>query len=106
MGGPRMARLPAAGRLPLAMPHRVATSHRNQKPIRVLARNGRERLDNTVEWVEVTGKTVEDATERALDQLGVALDDAEVHVLSEPKTGLFGRVREEARVRARVRPVG
>jgi spoIIIJ-associated protein len=53
----------------------------------------------------VTGKTVEDATERALDQLGVALDDAEVHVLSEPKTGLFGRVREEARVRARVRPI-
>jgi spoIIIJ-associated protein len=59
-----------------------------------------------VEWVEVTGKTVDEATERALDQLGVAVDDAEVHVLSEPKTGLFGRVREEARVRARVRPVG
>jgi spoIIIJ-associated protein len=58
-----------------------------------------------VEWVEVTGKTVEEATERALDQLGVALGDAEVHVLSEPKTGLFGRVREEARVRARVRPI-
>ncbi len=54
----------------------------------------------------MTGKTVDEATERALDQLGVALGDAEVHVLSEPKTGLFGRVREEARVRARVRPVG
>jgi len=54
----------------------------------------------------VTGKTVDEATERALDQLGVALDDAEVIVVSEPKTGLFGRVREEARVRARVRPVG
>ncbi len=54
----------------------------------------------------MTGKTVDEATERALDQLGVAVDDAEVHVLSEPKTGLFGRVREEARVRARVRPVG
>jgi spoIIIJ-associated protein len=54
----------------------------------------------------VTGKTVDEATERALDQLGVALNDAEVLVVSEPKTGLFGRVREEARVRARVRPVG
>jgi spoIIIJ-associated protein len=59
-----------------------------------------------VEWVEVAGKTVEEATERALDQLGVAADDAELIVLSEPKTGLFGRVRVEARVRARVRPVG
>jgi spoIIIJ-associated protein len=59
-----------------------------------------------VEWVEVTGKTVEEATERALDQLGVAEGDAEVIVVTEAKTGLFGRVREEARVRARVRPVG
>ena len=59
-----------------------------------------------MEWVEVVGKTVEDAKERALDQLGVAEGDAEVIVLSEPKTGLFGRVRGEARVKARVRPVG
>jgi spoIIIJ-associated protein len=59
-----------------------------------------------VEWVEVTGKTVHEATEQALDRLGVAADDAEVIVVNEPKMGLFGRVREEARVRARVRPVG
>jgi spoIIIJ-associated protein len=59
-----------------------------------------------VEWVEVAGKTVEEATEQALDQLGVAAGDAEVIVVDEPKTGLFGRVRVEARVRARVRPVG
>jgi spoIIIJ-associated protein len=54
----------------------------------------------------VAGKTVEEATEHALDQLGVAVGDAEVIVVSEPKTGLFGRMRVEARVRARVRPVG
>jgi len=54
----------------------------------------------------VAGKTVEEATDRALDQLGVAVADAEVIVVSEPKTGLFGRMRVEARVRARVRPVG
>jgi spoIIIJ-associated protein len=54
----------------------------------------------------VAGKTVEEATEQALDQLGVAAADAEVIVVDEPKTGLFGRVRVEARVRARVRPVG
>jgi spoIIIJ-associated protein len=59
-----------------------------------------------VEWVEVAGKTVEEATELALDQLGVAVGDAEVIVVTEPKTGLFGRTRVEARVRARVRPVG
>jgi spoIIIJ-associated protein len=59
-----------------------------------------------VEWVEVAGRTVAEATELALDQLGVAADDAEVIIVSEPKTGLFGRVRVEARVRARVRPVG
>jgi len=34
----------------------------------------------------------------------VAEDDAEFEVLEEPKTGLFGRVRGEARVRARIRP--
>jgi spoIIIJ-associated protein len=59
-----------------------------------------------VEWVEVAAKTVEEATESALDQLGVAVGDAEVIVLAEPKAGLFGRTRGEARVRARVRPVG
>ncbi len=58
-----------------------------------------------MEWVEVTGKSVSEATERALEQLGVAEFDAEIQVVDEPKTGLFGRVRGEARVRARVRPV-
>jgi spoIIIJ-associated protein len=59
-----------------------------------------------VEWVEVAGKTIAEATELALDQLGVAASDAEIIVVTEPKTGLFGRMRTEARVRARVRPVG
>ncbi len=59
-----------------------------------------------MEWVEVAAKSVEEATESALDQLGVAVGDAEVIVLAEPKAGLFGRTRGEARVRARVRPVG
>jgi spoIIIJ-associated protein len=57
-----------------------------------------------MEWVETTGKTVEEAKERALDQLGVHHEDAEFEILEEPKAGLFGRVRGEARVRARVRP--
>jgi spoIIIJ-associated protein len=59
-----------------------------------------------VEWVEFAGKSIDEATELALDQLGVAAADAEVIVVSEPKAGLFGRLRGEARVKARVRPVG
>lgn len=59
-----------------------------------------------MEWVEISGRTLEEAKELALEQLGVAEPDAELVVLSEPKVGLFGRTRGEARVRARVRPVG
>jgi spoIIIJ-associated protein len=57
-----------------------------------------------VEWVETTGRTVEEAKDAALDQLGVDENDAEFEVLEEARLGLFGRIRSEARVRARVRP--
>lgn len=57
-----------------------------------------------MEWVQTTAKTVEEAKDRALDELGVDLDDAEFEVLEEPRSGLFGLSRGEARVRARVRP--
>ncbi|GAC1534581.1 MAG: hypothetical protein NVS3B12_15560 [Acidimicrobiales bacterium] len=57
-----------------------------------------------MEWVETTGKSVTEAKEAALDELGVDETDAEFEVLEEPRQGLFGRQRGEARVRARVRP--
>ncbi|HET6950223.1 MAG TPA: RNA-binding cell elongation regulator Jag/EloR [Acidimicrobiales bacterium] len=57
-----------------------------------------------MEWVVTTGKTVEEATEAALDQLGVDEQDAEIEVVQEPQKGLFGRLRAEAQVKARVRP--
>ena len=57
-----------------------------------------------MEWVETTGRTVEEAKDAALDQLGVDEHDAEFELVEEPKFGLFGRLRAEARVRARVRP--
>lgn len=57
-----------------------------------------------MEWVESTGSSIDEAKERALDRLGVHGDDAEFEVISDIKTGLFGRVKEEARVRARVAP--
>jgi spoIIIJ-associated protein len=59
-----------------------------------------------MEWVEITAKTVAEATQRALDQLGVTEADAEIVVVEEPRPGLFGRTRGEARVRARIRPTG
>lgn len=40
----------------------------------------------------------------ALDRLGVGADEAEFDVLEEPRPGLFGRLRGEARLRARVKP--
>jgi spoIIIJ-associated protein len=57
-----------------------------------------------MEWVETTGRTVEEAKDLALDQLGVHEEDAEFEIVDEPRPGLFGRMRGEARVRARVRP--
>lgn len=57
-----------------------------------------------MEWVEITAKTVDEARELALDQLGVDDQDAEVEILEEPRPGFFGKLRGQARVRARVRP--
>jgi spoIIIJ-associated protein len=59
-----------------------------------------------MEWVEITAKTLAEATQRALDQLGVSEADAEIVIVEEPRPGLFGRTRGEARVRARIRPTG
>jgi len=57
-----------------------------------------------MEWVETTMKTIEEAKDYLLDQLGVDEDEAEFEVLEEPKAGLFGRSRGAARVRARIMP--
>ncbi len=59
-----------------------------------------------MEWIEVTGKTLDAARERALDELGVHQSELEYEVLDEPKAGLFGRIGHvEARIRARVKPI-
>jgi spoIIIJ-associated protein len=57
-----------------------------------------------MEWVEITGRTVEEAKEAALDQLGVDTVDAEFEILEEPSRGLFGKMKGQARVRARIAP--
>ena len=57
-----------------------------------------------MEWLEITASSVEKAKEKALIHLGVHESDAEFEVLSTERVGMFGRVKEEARVRARVIP--
>lgn len=57
-----------------------------------------------MEWVVTSARTIEEATEMALDQLGVDEQDAEIEVVQDAQKGLFGRLRAEAQVRARVRP--
>lgn len=55
-----------------------------------------------MEWIETTGKTVEEAKERALAELGIEETELEFEVVQEPRGGLL---RRAAHVRARVRPV-
>lgn len=57
---------------------------------------------SNMEWIETTGKTVAEAREHALDQLRVDESEIEFEVIEEPRSGLFGRTRGVARVRARV----
>ena len=52
-----------------------------------------------MQGVETRGKTVEEAIEKALTELGIVQDDAEIEVLAEGKAGgLFGLGGEDARV--------
>ena len=64
----------------------------------------KEKID--MEWVEVRGDDVAAAEELALDQLGVAREDAEFEVVTAPENKWLGLKKTEARVRARVKPVG
>lgn len=57
-----------------------------------------------MDWVETTGKTIEEAQEAALDVLGVEFGEAQFEIIEEPRAGFLGMNRRDARVRARVRP--
>lgn len=54
--------------------------------------------------IETAGKTVDDAIEAALKQLGAEMDDVEVTVLEEGSKGLFGIGSRQARVQVRLKP--
>jgi spoIIIJ-associated protein len=49
--------------------------------------------------VEASGRTVEEAIEKALEELGAGRDEVEVEVLSEPRGGVLGVGGAPARVR-------
>ena len=57
-----------------------------------------------MEWVKTTAKTLPEAIDLALDNLGVDEAEAEIVIVEEPRPGLFGRMRGNARVEARVKP--
>jgi spoIIIJ-associated protein len=59
-----------------------------------------------MEWVETTGRTIAEALDAALDELGVDEHDVDYEVLEQPKSGFLGRIgATEARIRARVKPI-
>ncbi|MBL7125340.1 MAG: protein jag [Dehalococcoidales bacterium] len=51
--------------------------------------------------LEVSAKTVEEATQKALERLGVSREEVEVTVVKEGRQGILGLGAEEARVRVR-----
>jgi spoIIIJ-associated protein len=52
--------------------------------------------------IEITAKTVEEATKMALEQLGVSEDQVEVTVLKKGRGGVLGVGAEEAKILVRV----
>ena len=57
-----------------------------------------------MEWVETTARTVEEAKELALDQLGVVADEAEFEVLASPSRACSAGCAARRGCAARVRP--
>jgi spoIIIJ-associated protein len=51
-----------------------------------------------METIEVTGRTVEEAIENAMDQLGVTREELKVTVIKEGKSGILGIGSEEAKI--------
>src|SRR3954453_4646252 len=60
-----------------------------------------------MEWIVTTGKTVAEAVEAALDELGVDEADIEYEVVEEPKRGFLSRLGggSQPRSSARVKPL-
>ncbi|WP_298211405.1 RNA-binding cell elongation regulator Jag/EloR [Ferrimicrobium sp.] len=57
-----------------------------------------------MEWIETTGKDLDEAKELALEHLGVEESEIEFEVLDEGRASFLGFGRKSARIRARLRP--
>ena len=53
-----------------------------------------------MEYMEFTGKTVEEAVEKGLKELGIAKEQADIRVLEEGKKKLFGSVKARVEIAA------
>jgi spoIIIJ-associated protein len=58
----------------------------------------------TVESIEASGKSVDEAVQQALSRLGKRREEVDVVVLQEPVRGTFGLGSKDARVRVTIRP--
>jgi len=52
-----------------------------------------------VESIEISAKTVEEATERALEQLGLTREEVEISIINKGRSGILGLGAEEACIR-------
>lgn len=57
-----------------------------------------------MDWITTSGSSLDEAKSNALDQLGIVADEAEFDVINDVEKGIFGRIKTEAKIRARVRP--
>lgn len=74
-------------------------NRRQAKQVTAVASKFLAREGQNMESLEVKGKTVEEATERGLEQLGLDRDQVEVTVVSRGKSGFLGMGAEDAIVR-------
>ena len=107
VGGQRLERELAPSEQQEAQTTLTARSRRSNPTRRRRARAaGEPKRAITMEWVETTGRTIAEALDAALDELGVDEDDVEYEVLEQPKSGFLGRLgSSEGRIRARVKPI-
>ena len=56
-----------------------------------------------MENLQISGKTVEEATKKALAELGVGLDEVEITVLNQGRGGILGLGAEDARISVSLR---
>jgi spoIIIJ-associated protein len=55
-----------------------------------------------VKEIEISGKTIEEAKQAALDELGASESDVEIIILKKGRSGVLGMGAEDARIKVRI----